>query len=420
ESEENKLVGKEVLKKEVTKLEKLHELKNSQLNSALSLYHQSLNEINNRKNKHASLLEELKRHEEQINNITKRILYLGESKEKSINDIADLKEKPTILKKRKQELLKKIRSVVFEKDQALNELQSKENLCQEINNNYVNSNELVTEAREEKARQEGLHEQAQQQIENINERIKEKLNIEPEDLVKIANIATSDPSSLGEIENKLEKYILKRERMGPVNLVAEKDASELESKVKETENERDDLTTAINKLRGSIGSINRESRNRLMKALNSVNEHFKKLFTKLFGGGEAFLKLEGSDDPLEAGLELMASPPGKKLQQLDLLSGGEKAITALALIFSVFLTKPSPLCILDEVDAPLDDSNVDRFCDVIDEITQKSKTRFLIVTHHRLTMARMDRLYGVTMNEPGVSQLVSVSLKEAESIKAAE
>ena len=208
--------------------------------------------------------------------------------------------------------------------------------------------------------------------------------------------------------------------MGPVNLVAEKDASELESKVKEVENERDDLITAINKLRGSIGSINRESRNRLMKALNSVNEHFKKLFTKLFGGGEAFLKLEGSDDPLEAGLELMASPPGKKIQQFALLSGGEKASTALALIFSVFLTKPSPLCILAEVDAPLDDSNVDRFCDVIDEITQKSKTRFLIVTHHRLTMARMDRLYGVTMNEPGVSQLVSVSLKEAEYIKAAE
>ena len=163
-----------------------------------------------------------------------------------------------------------------------------------------------------------------------------------------------------------------------------------------------------------------KSRARLLEAFDDVNKHFKDLFKQLFGGGEAYLKLEGSDDPLESGLELMASPPGKKLQQLNLLSGGEKAITALALIFSVFLTKPSPICILDEVDAPLDDSNVDRFCDLLDKIINKCNTRFLIITHHRLTMARMDRLYGITMNEPGVSQLVSVSLKEAEFIKAAE
>ena len=175
-------------------------------------------------------------------------------------------------------------------------------------------------------------------------------------------------------------------------------------KISEIDKEKEDLVQAIQKLRESISNINKEARKRLLNAFNEVNKHFKILFTDLFGGGEAYLNLEGSDDPLESGLELFASPPGKKLQNMSLLSGGEQALTSMALIFSIFLTKPSPICILDEVDAPLDESNVDEFLDLIRAIADKTETRFIVVTHNRLSMSRMDRLYGVTMQEPGVSQ----------------
>jgi chromosome segregation protein len=184
--------------------------------------------------------------------------------------------------------------------------------------------------------------------------------------------------------------------------------------------EKSDLDEAIAKLRQGIGKLNAEGRDRLMAAFDVVNDHFKKLFTHLFGGGEAELRLVESDDPLEAGLEIFARPPGKKLQVMTLLSGGEQALTAMSLIFAVFLSNPAPICVLDEVDAPLDDANVERFCNLIDEMTRLTDTRFLIITHHPLTMARMDRLYGVTMSERGVSQLVSVDLTEAvEVIRAA-
>ena len=420
ETEEKQLIEQKSLNNEVLKLEKIYKKKSLELSQILSVYHQTLSEVNTKKTRHNSLNQELQRYEEQVINITERLKYLEVSKEKNYRNLINLKELPSMIKNKKTKILKQISDIHINKQTVLKELQTHENLYEKISNNYINENEKLTESREKRARQEGLYEQSQLQIVNNKERIKEKLNLEPEDLIKTLKLPADQLPDIEDSEYSLEKLILKRERVGPVNLVAEKDASELETKLEEIERERDELITAINKLRGSIGSINRESRSRLLRAFDIVNNHFKEKFTQLFGGGEAYLKLEGSDDPLEAGLELMASPPGKKLQQLDLLSGGEKAITALALIFSVFLTKPSPVCILDEVDAPLDDSNVDRFCNLIDEITKKSKTRFLIVTHHRLTMARMDRLYGVTMNEPGVSQLVSVSLREAEYIKAAE
>ncbi len=420
ETEEKQLIEQKFLNNEVLKLEKIHKTKSSELSQILSVYHQTLNEVNNKKTRYSSLNQELKRYEEQVINISERLAYLETSKEKNYRSLLNLKELPTMIKNKKANILKQINDINTKKQAVLKELHTHENLYKKVSNHYINENETLTESREKRARQEGLYEQSQLQIINNKERIKEKLNLEPEDLIKIFKFTVDQLPDIEDSEYNLEKLILKRERVGPVNLVAEKDASELEIKLEEIEIERDELITAINKLRGSIGSINKESRNRLLNAFDLVNSHFKEKFTQLFGGGEAYLKLEGSDDPLEAGLELMASPPGKKLQQLDLLTGGEKAITALALIFSVFLTKPSPVCILDEVDAPLDDSNVDRFCNLIDEITKKAKTRFLIVTHHRLTMARMDRLYGVTMNEPGVSQLVSVSLRDAEYIKAAE
>ena len=219
-----------------------------------------------------------------------------------------------------------------------------------------------------------------------------------------------------EIEESLEKLRRDRERLGAVNLRAEEELREVEAQHLALTTERDDLVEAIKRLRQGIQSLNREARERLLTSFEVVNGHFKRLFTELFGGGEAALHLIESDDPLEAGLEIIAKPPGKKPQTLSLLSGGEQALTALALIFAVFLTNPSPICVLDEVDAPLDDHNVERFCNLLHEMTSSTDTRFIIITHNPITMARMNRLYGVTMAERGVSQLVSVDLQDAVKI----
>jgi chromosome segregation protein len=301
---------------------------------------------------------------------------------------------------------------------ASDKLSLKENINKDQLNGLKELNDKLINFRENKARQEGLLQQAKERQLNDKERIHDKLNISPDQFHEILDVNSDMPAS-EESNLTLEKLLIQRDRIGPVNLVAEEDSEKLKIKLEEIDKEKEDLINAISKLRTSIRSINKEARSRLLEAFEEVNKYFKELFIELFGGGEAYLKLYGSDDPLEAGLELMASPPGKKLQQMSLLSGGEQALTAMALIFSVFLTKPSPICVLDEVDAPLDESNVDRFLNLISSISKKSGTRFLVVTHHRLTMSRMDRLYGITMQEPGVSQLVSVSLTEAEKIKIA-
>ena len=218
----------------------------------------------------------------------------------------------------------------------------------------------------------------------------------------------------------MERLLRERENMGAVNLRAEEEADELSVQLETLDSERDELLLAVSRLRTGIASLNREGRQRLLGAFDAVNSHFEKLFVRLFGGGKAKLSLIGSDDPLEAGLEIMASPPGKRLQTLSLMSGGEKALAALSLLFAVFLTKPAPICVLDEVDAPLDDANVERFCQLVEEIASQGRTRFLVITHHRLTMAKMDRLFGVTMGESGVSQLVSVDLQPGSQLEAAE
>ena len=232
-----------------------------------------------------------------------------------------------------------------------------------------------------------------------------------------------DTEKVGEPQDEStqhDKLLVDRERLGPVNLVAETELAELDSARLDAAAERDELGQAVNQLRGSIGTLNREGRQRLLAAFEAVNGHFQRLFTTLFSGGTARLELVDSDDPLEAGLEIMAQPPGKKLQSLTLLSGGEQALTAVALIFGLFLTNPAPICVLDEVDAPLDDANIERFCDLLDRMCQETSTRYLIVTHNAVTMARMHRLFGVTMVEQGVSRLVSVDLGGAESLLAAE
>lgn len=232
-----------------------------------------------------------------------------------------------------------------------------------------------------------------------------------------------DESDLGGAQDesaRLERLQLDRERIGPVNLIAADELAELEAEVAKGQAESEELTQAINRLRGSIGSLNREGRARLLTAFEAVDQHFRRLFTTLFNGGQAHLALIESDDPLEAGLEIYAQPPGKKLQSLTLLSGGEQALTAVALIFALFLTNPAPICVLDEVDAPLDDANIERFCDLLDAMTRETDTRYLIVTHNAVTMSRMHRLFGVTMVEQGVSRLVSVDLGGAEQLLAAE
>ena len=223
---------------------------------------------------------------------------------------------------------------------------------------------------------------------------------------------------LAELEAELARLGAARERLGPVNLRAIDEARELALRIETLQTEQAELCGAIERLRRAISTLNREGRERLRAAFAKVEVHFEALFTRLFGGGRARLELTDQDDPLAAGLELAASPPGKKLQAISLLSGGEKALTALALIFAVFLTRPAPLCVLDEVDAPLDDANVDRLMTLLEELAEGTRTRFLVITHHPLTMARMHRLYGVTMAERGISQLVSVDLTRAIELRA--
>ena len=238
-----------------------------------------------------------------------------------------------------------------------------------------------------------------------------------------ANLADIEPDKalpeVAEVEANLERLRRDRERLGAVNLRAEEELREVETQHASLTAERDDLVEAIKRLRQGIQNLNREARERLLASFEVVNNHFKHLFTELFGGGTAELQLIESDDPLEAGLEIVAKPPGKKPATLSLLSGGEQALTALALIFAVFLTNPAPICVLDEVDAPLDDHNIERFCDLLDEMTRSTDTRFVIITHNPITMARMNRLYGVTMAERGISQLVSVDLEGAVKLREA-
>ncbi|MFM8990944.1 MAG: chromosome partitioning protein ParA, partial [Alphaproteobacteria bacterium] len=282
--------------------------------------------------------------------------------------------------------------------------------------------------REDRVRAESAAEQAARQIAEVAQRIRDRLDCEPDQALAAGGVDPADDlPSIEQIESRLERLTRERDNMGPVNLRAEQEAQELDQQLQAMMGERGDLLAAIGKLRQGIGSLNREGRERLLAAFEQVNRHFSELFAALFGGGKAHLQLaappaeegeQASDDPLDAGLEVMASPPERSESVCSFLPGGEQALTALALLFAVFLTTPAPICVLDEVDAPLDDANVDRFCKLLETISGRTETRFVVVTHHRMTMARMDRLYGVTMAERGISQLVSVDLAQAERMRA--
>jgi chromosome segregation protein len=280
--------------------------------------------------------------------------------------------------------------------------------------------ERLIRAREDRVRGEAAIQAADANIQMLKDRITERLDAIPEELMGLAELTADAPlPNPEELESRFTRLSRERENMGPVNLRADEESSSVETEVEKLIAEKEDLTAAIGKLRHAIGTLNGEARGRLQEAFVAVDKNFQRLFTQMFGGGRAYLQLVEGADPLDAGLEIYASPPGKKLQALSLLSGGERALTALALLFAVFLVNPSPICVLDEVDAPLDEANVGRFCDLISDMTLGDRTRFLVITHHRLTMARMDRLFGVTMAERGVSQLVSVDLATAEEIRDA-
>jgi chromosome segregation protein len=280
--------------------------------------------------------------------------------------------------------------------------------------------EALSSARERKAGSDARVEALTARLAETTRLIADTMDTDPVGLLQLAGLKPGEalPSS-GQIEGRLADLKLDRERMGGVNLRAEDELAEAETKRDRLAGERDDLAEAIKRLRSAVSSLNREGRERLVAAFEIVNGHFGRLFTTLFGGGSAELALVDSDDPLEAGLEITAKPPGKRPQSLSLLSGGEQALTATALIFAVFLTNPSPICVLDEVDAPLDDANVERYCDLLHNMAGETETRFVVITHNPITMARMDRLFGVTMAERGISQLVSVDLEGAERMREA-
>ena len=275
--------------------------------------------------------------------------------------------------------------------------------------------DAMASAREAKARSEARLEAAAQRLEATVHHIATELDCRPDDLAPIAGVMRDAPMPpLADVEDRLEGLKSDRDRLGAVNLRADEELAEAEKTRGGLVAEKDDLSEAIRRLRQAITSLNKEGRERLVGAFDTVNDHFKSLFTVLFDGGTAELQLIEAEDPLQAGLEILARPPGKKPQVMTLLSGGEQALTAMSLVFAVFLTNPSPICVLDEVDAPLDDANVERFCDLLDDMRRRTDTRFVTITHNPVTMARMDRLFGVTMAERGVSQLVSVDLVEAE------
>ena len=301
---------------------------------------------------------------------------------------------------------------------ASDALQTAENLLAEAEAAQRAADAALSESREQLIRAEGRRERAAESRNVVLELVAEKLDCAPDALPELAEAEDASAlPALEMLEERVQRLIRERDNIGPVNLRAETEMAEVAARIESMEAEAEDLVAAIEKLRAAIAKLNRQGREQLLGSFADVNAHFRDLFKVLFGGGTAELRLTDSDDPLEAGLEILAQPPGKKLQSLSLLSGGEQALTALAIIFAVFLTNPAPICVLDEVDAPLDDTNVSRFCDLLREIAGRTNTRFLVITHHRMTMARMDRLFGVTMEQRGISKLVSVDLQTAERIR---
>ncbi len=348
----------------------------------------------------------------------KRSAELFERKGQAEEELATAVAAPTEIAAQRDALGQAIEDAERRRQAAADRLAIGETQVREAMNKERDLERAASEAREVRAAAEARTEAAREAVQAAKDRIQEVLETTPEALLENLNTDAERMPPSDQVEAEVNRLKRQRDALGAVNLRAEEDAREVEHEHAQLLNEKTDLEAAIKALRGGIASLNREGRERLLTAFEQVNENFGNLFKHLFGGGEANLVLVESEDPLDAGLEIMCQPPGKKLATLSLLSGGEQTLTALALIFAVFLANPAPICVLDEVDAPLDDANVTRFCDLLDEMCRRTHTRFLIITHHAVTMARMDRLFGVTMQEQGVSQLVSVDLKKAEQLVA--
>ena len=354
-----------------------------------------------------------------LNNSEKMVHELNNRKNKQNLKLNDLEEQPQAQAEKKGQISENLR--ISEKEKNENEIIIEKidekiiNLRNELNSTKENSIEI----RERKASSGATIEGLNKRRNDLLERIMTELNLKENNLLDFSNLEKRKefPDTVAQ-EELLDEKKREREKLGSVNLRADEETSKYELEIKKMEQDRQDLVSAIIKLKESITELNQKGRERLLEAFEKVNRKFNEVYTQLFNGGNAKLELVDSDDPLDAGLEMLVSPPGKRLQSITLLSGGEQALTALSLIFAVFLTNPSPICVLDEVDAPLDDANVTRFCNLLAELTKITSTRFIIVTHHALTMSKMDRLYGVTMPEKGISQLVAVDLQKAESMVA--
>ena len=378
----------------------------------------------------SSILSELK--EKRLNDLKKQIKEWERISEITVQKINDLNERiktateeldisqnnPGDIDSKRQFLLNKIKELEEEKKLFDNELQEKENLLDQLSKELRNKEQNFSVVKEDLIRKESEISNFNNNLQQLANSCREKINV---DLLNLENEIEKlkKDEDLETAEKRVMRLVTERERIGAVNLLAEDEYTKLREKVNDTIKDKNEIQESIEKLHDAINKINKEGVLRLRDAFQIVNENFERLFTKLFGGGKAHLKLiQNDEDPLNSGLEIFASPPGKKMQNITLLSGGEQALTAISLLFAVFIANPSPFCILDEVDAPLDDNNVDRFCSMVEEISEKVQTKFIIITHNRMTMSRVDRLYGVTMPEEGISQIVSVELEEA--VKYAE
>ncbi|MDC0875874.1 AAA family ATPase [Candidatus Pelagibacter sp.] len=354
-----------------------------------------------------------------LSNSEKMVGELTERKNKLTAQLKELDNQPRVQAERKGQISENLR--ISDKEKIDNDVVIEET-DKQIETLRAQLNEIQEQSiqiRERKASSGATIEGLQKRKSDLLDRINSELNLNEENILENSNLnGVEDLPNAVDQEDSLDKKKQERERLGSVNLKADEETSKYEEEIKKMEQDRSDLVTAIMKLKESINELNQKGRERLIEAFEKVNRKFNEVYTKLFNGGNAKLELVDSDDPLEAGLEMLVSPPGKRLQSITLLSGGEQALTALSLIFAVFLTNPSPICVLDEVDAPLDDANVTRFCSLLEELIKITNTKFIIVTHHALTMSKMNRLYGVTMPEKGISQLVAVDLQKAESMVA--
>lgn len=406
------------LEEEISRNRDIVEEKRNAFSEARIAHDSHKNQSEMRQNRLAQINAEFDNWQVRIKNVTNHLENLEIRKEETKKELLELENRPgeIVVERRKLNILideaeEERKTAALKLAEAEEELATKEREMRDVQSE-------VSEAREQKVRLETNLEQFEEQKDALQRRIQEEFDCAPTSLFALTEL--EDGQELPDQDashHKLERLKIERERLGAVNLRAETELEEINEQLGASIKEREELEEAIKRLNKAISDLNREGRARMLKAFDEVNNHFKNLFTTLFGGGDAYLELTESDDPLDAGLEIMASPPGKKMQNLGLLSGGEQALTALSLIFAVFMTNPSPICVLDEVDAPLDDANVERFCDLLDEMNKKTSTRFLIVTHNAISMSRMNRLFGVTMAERGVSQLVSVDLESAERIR---